>query len=79
MAGNVPDFESGTTCASPSSTSPTSIGLSSHPYAENSYLIDHFTGRLLVSREDLVELYAQLDNYLYPNPGYAPRIAEGRE
>lgn len=56
-----------------------SFQLSRHPYAENSYFIDHFTGRLLVSRADLEEAYRQLDDYLYPNPGFEPRIAEGTE
>jgi len=46
---------------------------------EENFILDHFTGSLLVSREDLEEAYRQLDNFLYPNPGYEPRIAEGRE
>lgn len=53
-----------------------SFQLSRHPYAENSFYLDHFTGALLVSREDLEEAYLQLDDFLYPNHGYAPRIAE---
>jgi hypothetical protein len=57
----------------------TSFKLSRHPYAEDSFIIDHFTGRLLVSREDLEEAYRQLDNFLYPNPGYEPKIEEGTE
>lgn len=47
-----------------------SIKVQPHEYAENSFEIHHFTGKLLVSREDLEELYNSLDNYLYPNPGY---------
>jgi len=53
-----------------------SFRLSRHEYAENSFILDHFTGRLLVSREDLEEAYLQLDAFLYPNRGYQPRIAE---
>jgi hypothetical protein len=61
----------------PATTSTSSFALSRHPYAENSYFLDHFTGHMLVSREDLEEAYRQLDDYLYPNPGFEPRIAEG--
>ena len=53
-----------------------SFQLYRHEYAENSFILAHFTGSLLVSREDLEEAYLQLDAFLYPNPGYAPRIAE---
>lgn len=60
------------------STEHTSIELSRHAYAENSFIIDHFTGHLLTSRADLEELYRKLDDFLYPNPGYEPRIAEAR-
>jgi len=56
-----------------------SFQLSKHPYAEDSFILAHFTGRLLVNREDLEEAYRQLDDFLYPNPGYEPRIAEGPE
>jgi hypothetical protein len=52
-----------------------SFQLRQHEYAENSFILDHFTGSLLVSREDLKEAYRQLDAFLYPNPGYKPRIA----
>lgn len=52
-----------------------SIQLQRHEYAENSFELHHFTGKLLLSREDLEEAYRQLDDFLYPNPGYAPRIS----
>jgi hypothetical protein len=52
------------------------IKLSRHEYAEDSFIIDHFTGDLLTSRQDLEDLYRQLDDFLYPNPGFEPRIAE---
>jgi hypothetical protein len=54
----------------------TSIQLQRHEYAENSFELHHFTGKLLLGREDLEELYRQLDDFLYPNPGFEPRIAE---
>ncbi|QOP66764.1 hypothetical protein SEA_PUREGLOBE5_14 [Arthrobacter phage Pureglobe5] len=57
----------------------TSIQLSRHEYAENSFIIDHFTGTLLTSRQDLEDLYRQLDDFLYPNPGFEPRIKEPGE
>lgn len=79
MSGSVPDFHQETTCATPGDSGNSSFQLSKHPYAENCYYLDHFTGRLLVSRADLEEAYRQLDDYLYPNPGYQPRIAEGME
>ena len=47
-----------------------SIKLYKHGYAENSFIIDHFTGTMLVSGEDLHELYRHLDNHLHPNKGY---------
>lgn len=76
MPESVPDFETPTTCASPDSTSNSSIRLYRHEYAENSFIISAFTGQILTSRQDLEELYRQLDNFLYPNPGFEPRIAE---
>ena len=51
-------------------TENSSIHLYKHAYAENSYIIDHFTGTLLVSGEDLHEIYRRLNERLYPNPGY---------
>lgn len=53
-----------------------SIQLYRHEYAENSFILSAFTGQLLLSRQDLEEAYRQLDDFLYPNPGFEPRIAE---
>lgn len=52
------------------------IQLYRHEYAENSFILSAFTGKLLLSRQDLEEAYRQLDDFLYPNPGFEPRIAE---
>lgn len=62
--------------AAPVTNGESSIQLQRHEYAENSFEIHHFTGKLLTSRDDLEELYRQLDHFLYPNPGFEPRIAE---
>lgn len=62
--------------AAPAADGDSSIQLQRHEYAGNSFEIHHFTGKLLTSREDLEELYRQLDSFLYPNPGFEPRIAE---
>lgn len=43
-------------------------------YLEDGYLIDHPDGDLQLTREELKDLYCQLDDYLYPNRGYEPRI-----
>jgi hypothetical protein len=51
-----------------------SIKVEPHEYAENSFIIHHFTGKLLVSHEDLEELYRSLDSYLYPNHGFEGRF-----
>lgn len=56
----------------------TSIELSRHEYDPNNFVIHHFTGKLLTSRADLEELYRKLDDFLYPNPGFEPRINEAR-
>lgn len=57
-------------------TGHSSFLLSEHEYAENSFYLSHFTGQLLVGREDLEEAYRQLDAFLHPNLGFAPRIAK---
>ncbi|UOK18328.1 hypothetical protein SEA_BRUHMOMENT_11 [Arthrobacter phage BruhMoment] len=43
-----------------------SIQIERHEYAENSWLIHHFTGNLLVGTDDLEEAQVQLDGILAP-------------
>ena len=50
------------------------IRLYKHAYAENSYILDHFTGTLLISGEDLQELWRQMDQHLYPNKGFETEL-----
>lgn len=52
------------------------VGLSA---SGDSFVLEASGGALVVNREDLEEAYRQLDNFLYPNPGCEPRIAEHRE
>jgi hypothetical protein len=76
MPRNVPVFVPPTPPATASTTSHSSILLQRHEYDGNNFVLHHFTGKLLLGRDDLEEAYRQLDDFLYPNPGFEPRIAE---
>lgn len=76
MPENVPDLTPPAPLAAPDNSSHSSILLQRHEYDGNNFVLHHFTGKLLLGRNDLEEAYRQLDDFLYPNPGFAPRIAE---
>ena len=76
MPETVPDSSPPAPLGDTSTTCHSGIKLYRHEYAENSFILSAFTGQLLLSRQDLEEAYRQLDDFLYPNPGFEPRIAE---